>query len=355
MPPTDEQPDPLPPQESLDASPDEGGELSSEPSTKPEQTAGFSGWFRRSFNPFRIATLRGLAIVLPPLLTIIVFLWIWGTLESAILQPLESLAARVIVWGIDHTYTDAEIQQMVNEDLPDTGFERIDDMAVYKTTDGQQYVKVKSNWIPRKVYLVAHDNPGDRPLNTAHDYYYQYAQLVFLKRRYTIPAFLACFLALMYLLGKLLAVGMGRFFYHRAEAIIHRLPVIRNVYSSVKQVTDFAFSENEVQFNRVVAVEYPRRGIWAVGFVTGDGMIDVANAAEESIVSVLMPTSPMPMTGFTIMVPKSQTIDLDVTIDQAIQFCVSCGVVVPDQQMTPAALEARVRQRASNNSNSSIT
>ena len=161
-----------------------------------------------------------------------------------------------------------------------------------------------------------------------------------------IPAFLAVFLAVMYLVGKLLAAGIGRFFWHQIESLINRLPIIRNVYSSVKQVTDFAFSENEVQFTRVVAVEYPRKGVWSMGFVTGESLLDIRKAAGEPMLSVLMQTSPMPATGFTISVPKSETVDLNMTIDQAIQFCVSCGVVVPDHQSAKSAIEGEVRRRS---------
>jgi uncharacterized membrane protein len=133
-------------------------------------------------------------------------------------------------------------------------------------------------------------------------------------------------------LGKFLAAGMGRWIWASTEALIFRLPVIRHVYSAVKQVTDFVFTEQEIEFNRVVAVEYPRKGIWSIGFVTGESMLDIRSAANEPVLSVLMPTSPMPATGFTVTVRKSETIDLDLTVDQAIQFIVSCGVVVPDHQ-----------------------
>ena len=80
----------------------------------------------------------------------------------------------------------------------------------------------------------------------------------------------------------------------------------------------------------MVAVEYPRKGAWSVGFVTGESLLTIRGAAHEAVVSVLMPTSPVPGTGFTITVRKSETIDLDIPIDQALQFVVSCGVVVPD-------------------------
>jgi uncharacterized membrane protein len=89
-----------------------------------------------------------------------------------------------------------------------------------------------------------------------------------------------------------------------------------------------------------------------MGFVTGESFLDIRNAADEPVLSVLMPTSPMPATGFTISVRKSETIDLNLTIDQAIQFCVSCGVVVPEHQQNKSTVEGEVRRRFSSIANS---
>ena len=200
--------------------------------------------------------------------------------------------------------------------------------------------------MPQEVYELAISKNDVSDLKLAHDYYRRYVQIRYLKRHLVIPMLLAIFLAVMYLIGKLIAAGIGRFFWHTIESLIHRLPIIRNVYSAVKQVTDFAFSENDVQFTRVVAVEYPRKGIWSIGFVTGEGFLDIRRAVGEPMLSVLMPTSPMPATGFTITVPKSETIDLDITIDQAVQYCVSCGVVTPDHQTAKASIEGEVHRRA---------
>ena len=97
------------------------------------------------------------------------------------------------------------------------------------------------------------------------------------------------------------------------------------------------FSEREIEYTRVVAVEYPRKGIWSLGMVTGESMLDIRSAANEPVLSVLVPTSPMPFTGFTVTVKKSETVDLNITIDQAFQFIVSCGVVVPPQQVSALA------------------
>ena len=139
----------------------------------------------------------------------------------------------------------------------------------------------------------------------------------------------------MYFLGKFFAAGIGRWIWRLFEGFIERLPVIRKVYSSVKQVTDYVFDEQRrVGFSRVVAVEYPRQGVWAIAFVTGEGLLDVSAAANEPVLSLLIPTSPVPGTGFTAMARKSEVLDLNMTVDEAIQYIVSCGVVVPPQQQS---------------------
>ena len=168
---------------------------------------------------------------------------------------------------------------------------------------------------------------------TDAEIYGQYLNLTWLRRRYILPIFLCVFILLLYLLGKFLAAGVGRWMYSIFDRIVARVPLVSNVYSSVKQVTDFVFSEREIQFNRVVAIEYPRKGIWSLGFVTGESLLDIRSAANQPILSILIPTSPMPATGYTISVLKSETIDMNLTVDQAIQFIVSCGVVIPPQQL----------------------
>lgn len=310
-----------------------------------------TGWFRQSFNPFRIATLRGLAVVLPPLLTIMLFAWAWNTIDRVVLRPVELLSENCVAWAIEDIRDNDTIQLEIRASPP-TSFplKQLDGHPLFTASDGAQLIEVNNQWMPQDVFAIANAKPGETELKSAHDFYRRYVQIRYLKRHLVIPAFLAIFLAVMYLVGKLLAAGIGRFFWHQIESLINRLPIIRNVYSSVKQVTDFAFKESDVQFTRVVAVEYPRKGIWSMGFVTGEGLADVRTAAGEPMLSVLMPTSPMPATGFTITIPKSETIDLNITIDQAIQFCVSCGVVVPDHQSVKASIEGEVRRRTTETS-----
>jgi uncharacterized membrane protein len=130
-----------------------------------------------------------------------------------------------------------------------------------------------------------------------------------------------------------MAAGIGGFFGDRFDKLVNRVPGVRSVYSAVKQVSDFVFTGRDIQFTRIVAVEYPRKGIWSMGFVTSEGLAAIQEAAGEPVLAVLVPGSPMPVTGCTITVRKSECIDLNITFDQACQFIVSCGVVVPPQQL----------------------
>jgi len=281
--------------------------------------------------PFRRAVLRGLGVVLPPLLTIVLFLWAWNLISGYVLEPVESGARWVIVqliWEV-RSEEPSEIQ-------------------------APWYVKINDDqWIPKHIYDTVKNKPGKDPPQTAQGYFDRYVKVRYLRRVTVVPLFLALFILILYVLGKFLAAGMGRLMLVSFEGLIHRLPVIRNVYSAVKQVTDFVFTEREIEFNRVVAVEYPRKGMWSIGFVTGESMLDIRSAANEPVLSVLMPTSPMPATGFTITVRKSETIDLDITIDQAIQFVVSCGVVIPLQQQHQDEINAQIAAAISSKAPSS--
>lgn len=133
------------------------------------------------------------------------------------------------------------------------------------------------------------------------------------------------------IVGAILASVVGRTLWRMVEQFIMNTPFLRRVYPYVKQVTDFFLTEEEQKsmFRRVVAVEYPRKGIWSVGFVTGTGLDKVVAVVKRDFVTVLIPTSPTPFTGFVITVQRRQTIDLDMTIEEALRFIVSGGVITP--------------------------
>ncbi|MEM1446911.1 MAG: DUF502 domain-containing protein [Planctomycetota bacterium] len=143
-------------------------------------------------------------------------------------------------------------------------------------------------------------------------------------------------IVLIYIAGVLVTSFIGRRFYRMGENLIARVPLIRNVYPAVKQVTDFFFSsdtDDKINFNRVVAVQYPRKGLWSVGLVTGDTMKLIEETAGQRCLTVFVPSSPTPFTGYVITVPKTDTIDLPISVEEALKFAVSGGVVIPQNQV----------------------
>lgn len=285
----------------------------------------------------RGAILRGLGVLLPPLLTIVVLIWAWNAISNYVLRPMETGVRYAVVWGIGDVMKAAPSEATATD-----GIRRLDGF----TYNGERYVPDATGrrFLPEHVVRYVEDNldrlgPYEVSPVTANAYWHRYVELRYLPRSFVVPLFLLVFLTVLYFLGKVFAHGIGRWFVTSTEAGINRIPIVNKVYGSVKQVTDFAFSEREIEFNRVVAVEYPRKGIWSIGFVTGNGLTEISVVAGEPMLAVLMPTSPMPMTGFTIQVPRSQAVDLALTIDEAIQFVVSCGVVCPGGT---AAINAQV-------------
>jgi len=140
---------------------------------------------------------------------------------------------------------------------------------------------------------------------------------------------------LVYILGRLLASFFGRRIWQIFERSVGRIPGFKQVYPYVKKVTEFIFGENKIEITRVVAVQYPRKGIWSIGFVTGAGFKKIHETLSEEFMTVFIPSSPMPVTGYVITVKKDEAIDLPIAVDEALRFTVSGGVIVPDHQALP--------------------
>jgi uncharacterized membrane protein len=131
-----------------------------------------------------------------------------------------------------------------------------------------------------------------------------------------------------------LASVVGKTLWRKIEKFIMNTPFLRQVYPYVKQITDFLLTRQEQQKAplKVVALEYPRKGVWALGFVTSSRIEKVADNAEEEFLTVLIPASPTPFAGYVAIVPKKNTLELDMTVEEALRFVVSAGVVAPDRK-----------------------
>jgi len=116
------------------------------------------------------------------------------------------------------------------------------------------------------------------------------------------------------------------------HGILHRIPVVNSIYSSVKQISDTLFSSSGQAFRKALLVQWPREGMWTIAFLTGTPGGDVVNHLPGDYVSVYVPTTPNPTGGYFVMVARKDVIELDMTVDAALKYIISMGVVAPGQR-----------------------
>ena len=138
-------------------------------------------------------------------------------------------------------------------------------------------------------------------------------------------------------IGFVAAGFVGRVMVRSGETILNRMPVVRSVYGALKQIFETVLRSSARPFREVALIEYPRRGIWAIGFITTKTTGEVQHDISEDVVNVFLPTTPNPTTGFLLFVPRKDVIVLDMTVEEAIKMIVSAGIVTPpDRRPTDA-------------------
>ncbi|MCE1183375.1 MAG: DUF502 domain-containing protein [Rhodocyclales bacterium] len=141
-------------------------------------------------------------------------------------------------------------------------------------------------------------------------------------------------LAMILLTGLLAANFIGQKLVVWWEKLLARIPVVNSVYNSVKQVSDTLFSPNGNAFRKALLVQYPREGSWTVAFLTGQPGGDIVNHLDGDYVSVYVPTTPNPTSGFFLMMPAKDVVELNMTVDEALKYIISMGVVAPPPPRT---------------------
>lgn len=338
--------------------------------------------------PTRIL-LRGVAVSLPTILTVVVLIWVLNFVNEYIISPATWTVKWTMANFVDESrLVESETAPLLRLESPppldycDTGYlvtpelrdryrrfleeqrsvrsrangaspseletnfvsqqqRRLDWMQLEAERVGSQvFVQMGPRAVPYAVYaVVAREFPPNQMPTSARAVYMEYvAQRYFGSLFHLSLLTVLLIVSVLYFTGQFVSARLGNWMVRvTEEQVLGRLPVIRNIYGSVKQVTDFLLTENQqIEYRRVAAVQYTRKGVWAIGFVTGESLLQISVNAGEPCLAVFVPTSPMPMTGFTINVPRSEVIDLDLSVEQAMQFCISCGVLSPPhQKMTP--------------------
>lgn len=149
----------------------------------------------------------------------------------------------------------------------------------------------------------------------------------------TIPGLGVIVLVVLMILIGMFATGfLGKFFLRLGEWIVYKLPFISSIYSLIKQVFTTFLSNKNQAFNQVVMLEYPRKGLWIMGLVSMDTNGEMQEKLPEPMINVFIPTTPNPTSGFLIFVPKSEVIELDISVEDAIKFIISGGIVNPEEE-----------------------
>lgn len=136
-------------------------------------------------------------------------------------------------------------------------------------------------------------------------------------------------LLILFFTGMFMANFFGQKLFAMWEKIVGRIPLVRSIYMGVKQIVEALIEPSGKAFRKVYLIEYPRKGIWSIAFQTGSGCDEVSEKANHHLMTLFVPTTPNPTSGFLIMVPFEEAIELDMSVDQALKMVISLGVVQP--------------------------
>lgn len=246
---------------------------------------------------------RGIAVLLPTILTIWVFVQCYQFVQNNISRQINrSLVRGIVLLTDEYPYPKAE--DIKSYAISQDESLKADAKRLNEAVDNEKYIDGARIVVAEKYWV---DGPGQ------------------------VTGFLLALVAVVFV-GAILASVVGRALWRKLEELILAFPFIKKVYPYIKQITDFLFTQNKLNFTRVAAVQYPRKGIWAVALVTGSGLKSLASVEKKELMTVFIPSSPTPFTGYVITLPVEDTIMLDMTIEEALRFTISGGVITPAEQ-----------------------
>lgn len=269
----------------------------------------------KAFKTFRAYFFRGLAALLPTILTIWIFVQCYKFVQQNISVHINRGLVQVLVSTVDWypPVGDEQIRKYVVSREPELQGETallLEAMEAPQARRGARIMVAEQYWV---------EGPGQ------------------------VVGFILALVG-VWIVGLILASVVGRALWHRWENMVMRTPLLRRIYPYIKQVTDLLFTEKRLSFLRVVAVEYPRKASWSVGFVTGSGLEQIGGGGRKEFLTIFVPTSPTPFTGYVIMVPREETIELAMSVEEALRFTVSGGVITPEGRVSEQARLAGVKR-----------
>jgi uncharacterized membrane protein len=272
---------------------------------------------RRTFwDNFKLFFLRGLAVLLPSVLTIWIVVQLFLFVDAQVARPINGFLRSGLIYVVPQFPARIQPQWFTVTDS---------ELAEYRAALASQ-ASADARALAKGADSDLKDRLRREALTKAWD-----------DRWYLRLIGLVVAVILFYMAGLLFGGLAGRVVYEWGERLLLRVPIIRQVYPHVKQVVDLVLGSKTVAFRKVVLVEYPRNGVYTVAFVTGQGMSSIADTAGSEMLTVFVPSTPTPFTGFTITVRKSEAIELPITVDEAVRFLLTGGVLIPEHQARAAA------------------
>lgn len=271
---------------------------------------------------------RGLGALIPTVLTIAVFLWVYHFVDTNIARHITSGVLKVYAWS-----GEPDVALGIDDEAALIYGEPVDQWSPAGRRLTSHYIAIKATGDPNIEGSVERANQDRRD-----------ALWDLVRRKWKIFNFIGFVIAifLIYMTGYFLASFIGRATWLILERTLMRIPVIGTIYPNIKQVTDFFISDKKIGFSGVVAVQYPRKGIWAMGLMTGPPMSSISDHDDRELITVFIPSSPTPITGYTITVAREDVIELPLSIDEALRYTISGGVVKPSSFSTPEGLPQQV-------------
>jgi uncharacterized membrane protein len=160
---------------------------------------------------------------------------------------------------------------------------------------------------------------------------------------FTLPGLgLLIVLIVLTLVGALTAGILGRFWVRTTERILNRMPIIRGIYGAIKQIFETVLAKKTQAFSSVVLVEYPRRGIWTIAFITSTPEGEIPDLIDDELINVYVPTTPNPTSGFLLFLPKRDAIFLSMTVEEGLKMVISGGIVTPPDRRPPGERRKRI-------------
>lgn len=249
---------------------------------------------------FKTYFLRGLATLLPAILTVWIFIQLYLFIQKNVSAHINRGMVRILVYSSPYYphISEDELLVYVKNTYP-------------AAADNQQILEEKLN--DPAVKRAARIGEAER------FWVYGGGQ---------ISGFVVAFIIVIFV-GAFLASFIGKALWRMFEKAFVKTPFIRTVYPHIKQVTDFFLTKQKLSFSRVVAIQYPHKGTWSVAMVTGAGLKKINDKEQKEFLTVFLPTSPTPFTGYVLMVPKDEVVELNMSVEEALRFTISGGVISP--------------------------